>query len=455
MYFVRQYKKHKTLKKMKKIYLLFTLILFIAVKSNAQSWTPWGLTPTLGNLTTGVKAMAISPYDGSIYVGGDFMGTINYLAKYNSSTNSWEQVGTGISGPVSALKFFKNKLYVGGLFTTAGGITVNNVASVNTAGTFSSVGVGLNEQVNCFYSALDSSVLYAGGKFSQDFSGTTTLLHVAQWNLSSWSAVGNGVNAVVNCLAQYNSKLYAGTENTSGSVSVLNASTWSTMTDVKNGSVYALETFGNYLYVGGSFQLPYFGACKFDGTNWNSITTIFSNGISIRSFHKTSNALYLGGNFQNAGVGNASYLAKIDNTTQPIKIVITGNNPAVIPYAISSKDGYIYLAVNFSSAGNNVLRSSSTIGIDEINSIIENALFYPNPMSTSGALKVTLKNHASQANLSIYDSQGRIVDQLKLQDFQTNELNFTIDKGSKSQGLYYYLLNVDGQPASSNSFVIE
>ena len=164
---------------MKKIYLLLAFIMFLTVKSDAQSWVTVGPGTALGNTSNGVRAIAVSPYDGAIYAGGTFTGAVSYLAKYNPTTDSWQQVGTGISGPVYALKFFKGKLYIGGLFANAGGVAVNNIASVTSAGSYSSVGVGLNDQVNCLYAPSDSAYLYAAGRFNADFSNTTSLLHIA------------------------------------------------------------------------------------------------------------------------------------------------------------------------------------------------------------------------------------------------------------------------------------
>ena len=247
---------------MKKIYLLLSIILLLNVKSDAQSWSTCGPGTALGNLSNGVRAIAVSPYDGAIYAGGTFTGSVNYLAKYNSTNDTWEQVSTGINGPVYALTFFKNNLYVGGLFSTAGGVTVNNIASVSAAGVFSSVGGGLNEQVNCLIAADDSSVLYVGGRFSADFSNTTSMLHVGKWNLSSWAACGSGVQGVVNVLSPFNSKMYAGTDNTAFPVYEFNGSTWSTLSGVTNGKVYAFARYSGYLYAGGDFQLPYYAAAR-------------------------------------------------------------------------------------------------------------------------------------------------------------------------------------------------
>ena len=440
---------------MKKIYLLLAFIMFLTVKSDAQSWVTVGPGTALGNTSNGVRAIAVSPYDGAIYAGGTFTGAVSYLAKYNPTTDSWQQVGTGISGPVYALKFFKGKLYIGGLFANAGGVAVNNIASVTSAGSYSSVGVGLNGQVNCFEASEDSAYLYVGGQFNADFSNTTTLLHVAKTDLVNWSAVGNGISPIVNCLGLHNSALHAGTNNVTSALYVLSGSNWNSISGVSNGSIYAIASHAGYLYVGGDFQLPYYAAARYTGTVWNSLITTFTNGVQVRSLQKVGNYLFIGGNFTNVGVGGAYYIARIDNPIQPIKAVITSNNPGSAPYAIANKDGYIYLGGNFSASGYNVIKSSITIGIDEVNDLIESSTFYPNPMTTTGTLNVKLKKHASVAHLSIIDAQGKVVVEKEITEMNNNEINFTVNRNDMAAGMYYYRLDVDGNAVSSHPFVIE
>ena len=56
--------------------------------------------------------------------------------------------------------------------------------------------------------AVSGSTLYAGGYFTN--AGGIAANYIAQWNGSSWSAVGSGMNNRVEALAVSGSTLYAG-----------------------------------------------------------------------------------------------------------------------------------------------------------------------------------------------------------------------------------------------------
>ncbi len=439
---------------MKKIYLLLTIILFLTAKSDAQSWTTVGTSNNLGNTTNGVNAIAVSPLDGSVYAGGTFTGSVNYLAKYNPGSNSWQTIGSGINGPVYSLTFFQGQLIIGGLFSTAGGVTVSNIAALTSAGVFSSVGSGFNGQVNCLYTSTDASTLYAGGQFT--LSGATSTLHISQWLGSTWTAIGSGISPVVNTITQHGSKLYAGTEDLSAGVYVYGTSTWSQVTGLSGGKIRALASFNNYLYAGGDFDLPTRALARYNGSSWSTAVTAFPFGSKIYSMYQLGTALYVGGNFTNLGIPGytASYIGKFEGVN-PLKEVYAVNDPTGIPLCISSYQGYVYSGGLFSSSGANVIKSSTTISIDEINDLVESSTLFPNPMSTSSTLNVKLKKHASTAHLSIIDAQGKLVQEKEISEMNNNEINFTVNRNEMAAGMYYYRLDIDGAAVSSHPFVIE
>ena len=88
-----------------------------------------------------VRALAV--VGNEVVVGGFFTSaggvSANYVARFNTQTNTWSSLGTGsqngVSGTdlvyVSALAVVGNEVYVGGDFTSAGEVSANRVARFN------------------------------------------------------------------------------------------------------------------------------------------------------------------------------------------------------------------------------------------------------------------------------------------------------------------------------------
>ena len=130
--------------------------------------------------------------------------------------DNWSALGSGINGSVYALAVSGSDLYAAGVFTTAGGVTVSNVAKWNGS-SWSALGSGMaggsvgGSNVQAL--AVSGADLYAGGNFTT--AGGVTVGNVAKWNGSSWSALGSGVSGFgaytfVSALAMSGTNLYAG-----------------------------------------------------------------------------------------------------------------------------------------------------------------------------------------------------------------------------------------------------
>ena len=127
----------------------------------------------------------------------------NDIAVWNGS--SWSALGNGVNNTVNALAVSGVNLFVGGAFTqvcgnaacNSGNMTVNHIAVWNGS-SWSALGNGVNSNVECTGSEREHGLCrrlftqLCGNAACN--SGNLTVNHIAEWNGSSWSALGNGVS---------------------------------------------------------------------------------------------------------------------------------------------------------------------------------------------------------------------------------------------------------------------
>jgi hypothetical protein len=223
-------------------------------------------------------------HDGKVYVGGSFTTaggvTANRVAVWDIATQVWSRLetgsGNGVNNTVSALAVHDGKVYVGGSFTTAGGVTANRVAVWDIATqVWSTLGTGSGNGVNSTVGSLavHNGKVYAGGRFTT--AGGAPANRVAVWDIATqvWSSLGtgsaNGVGGLstsqVLALAVHGGKVYVGGAfTTAGGVTANRVAVWDIATQawssVGSGSangvsstVYTLAIHDEQRYVGGAF----------------------------------------------------------------------------------------------------------------------------------------------------------------------------------------------------------
>ncbi len=183
-------------------------------KWNGQSWSPVG-SGLGGGVPFGpspfVRALAVFD-DGlsgpALYAGGHFTtsaGTaLSHLAKWNGQ--SWSSVGGGIalgpnSGPANFVDVLQAEsgalgggpsLFVGGRFTSAGGVAASGVARWSGQA-WSALGTGVSGDVTALALFDDGGpsgpALFAGGNFF--VAGGVSSPTVARWNGAAWSALAS------------------------------------------------------------------------------------------------------------------------------------------------------------------------------------------------------------------------------------------------------------------------
>ncbi len=239
---------------------------------------------------------------------------------------SWIALGAGVDYTVEALAVDGHvRLYAGGWFETAGGVTVNQVALWDGA-QWSALGSGMVERVFALTVAANGDV-YAGGAFWA--AGGVAAAHIARWDGSSWSALGPGLDGWVYALAVgQDGHLYAAGEfSHSGStwvhgVARWDGATWSALGSGLGGaydgnSGHALAVGDDGIYVGGYFTtaggLPASRVARWDGSAWSALGTGVDSGVEALAVDANGN-LYAGGTFTMAGGIPVAGIAKWDGT---------------------------------------------------------------------------------------------------------------------------------------------
>jgi hypothetical protein len=225
----------------------------------------------------------------------------------------WRPLGSGSSngtnGSVYSLVQFGGKIVAAGKFSSAGGLSVNNIAQWDTNSlAWSSLGPGFNDTVHALY--VYGSQLYAAGSFT--LSGASAISRIARWNGSSWQALGSGLNNTGLALIQFGSDLIAGgTFITAGGIAAnniakWNGTAWSQLGSGISGSGSMVSSFAIYntdLIAGGKFSTAggnnASSIAKWNGILWSPLGLGIDNIVSALTVYNGN--LIAGGDFETAG----------------------------------------------------------------------------------------------------------------------------------------------------------
>ena len=331
-------------------------------------------------MTPAVHALAVR--GGDLYAGGVFGSaggvSADCIAKWDGS--SWSALGTGVNGIVSALVVKGDDLFAGGSFATAGSTAANGVAKWNGS-SWSALGGGFawaNERPAVIALTVIGGDLYAGGYF--DTAGQTSASCIAQWDGSSWSALGAGMGGRgeiggafdgphICALAAIGSDLFAGGwfktagETSANGIAKWDGSSWLPLGTGGNGldgRVSALAVMGTDLFAGGSFTMAG-GAtanciAKWDGSSWSPLGTGMElsgafipsvPGPDVQALVVMGRDLYAGGYFSTAGGVSANNIAKWDGMSW--SALGTGMNADVSALAVMGTD--LFAGGAFTTAG--------------------------------------------------------------------------------------------------------
>lgn len=366
--------------------------------------TNWSALSGPSGTGTDNRVYSLTVYDdgggNALYAGGrfDLAGgvTVNHIAKWNGT--AWSALsgpsGTGLDDWAFALTVYDDgggdALYVGGRFTTAGGVTVNNIAkwdSTAWSALSGPSGSGLDDDVYTLavYNGGGGTTLYAGGRFFD--AGGITVDRIATWNGSNWAALsgpsGMGVNGTVRSLVTYDKgsgvELYAGGSfNTAGGVPANRIASWDGgawsalsapiglgMNSAVNSQTVHDDGSGAALYVSGDFTsaggTTVNGIAKWDGSTWSELSGPSGTGMNGRVSSLVvfddggGPALYAGGNFSEAGGATVNHIAKWNGTAWSALSGPSGTGMNDYVYSMTVFDDgsgpALYAGGNFTEAG--------------------------------------------------------------------------------------------------------
>ena len=281
---------------------------------------------------------------------------------------AWTNVGTGGTGIRKMAVGTNGTLYVGGVFSSMGGVTAANVAAWNGS-SWTNVGFGMpygkDNRWGLFAIATGpNGMMYAGGPFTNG--GNVGANYLAQWNGTNWANVGTGPTDLVTALATAtNGDLYAsGWFSSIGGVSAnyiakWNGSSWSAMGSGLPSYDKAAKTLAagpdGALYAAGAFTtiggVSANRVAKWNGSSWSSMGSgLGGAGIDyVEALAVAQNGdVYAGGWFTNSGGVAIQSVAKWNGSSWSG----LGNGLYGIVYALAvATNGDVYAGGTFTNSG--------------------------------------------------------------------------------------------------------
>ena len=342
-----------------KLYLVGTFSPKFAKWNGSFSYEP-ALNPDV--ITSGLSVTSVCVNGTDIYIGGYFSSVggvaVNNIAKWNGT--AWQALGSGVIGtanpvPVQALAHDGTFLYAGGYFTNAGGSSISYLAKWDGS-SWSSAGGVLNGAVRDI--ELVDGRLFACGTFTT--AGGTTVNYIAANTGGTWSALGTGLGSICYAISLDGENLYATGDFTSAGgspanyVAMWNGTSWSALGTGLSNSGREIKFHNGKLYISGLFTaaggIAANRAAFWNGSSWSGMAT------GLPAYAETIEAygtdIYFGGSFTTAGNVNAAYIAKWNGSDWTS--LGSGTDGVVRALAVQSSTGSMIYGGDFLVSNGNI-----------------------------------------------------------------------------------------------------
>ncbi len=348
----------------------------LVAKYNGSNWVSLGSGITTG---TQCNCIEIDKSNNDVYFAGAFTVvnnnvSVNNVAKWNITTNTWSALGYNItnnpSAQILAMKYFNNQvfvshgafikkydinnntwtiindqanatiytleidpyantLYVGGNFTTFNNdtsidyIAQTNISTINWIGNLNNI-LTINNYINDI-KILNNQMIISGnftGIFGDTYYNKIGYLH----NLSEFNSTNPNINNIIyvdsassmdtNILIDNSNNIYLSLRNlkiknfTVNPLLKWNGNSWMNVGTYTSPITYGICIFQNILYAISSGPI-----IKWNGTSWISVGNA---NATISTIYSDNNYLYIGGSFTSVGITTpnitANYIARYNGT---------------------------------------------------------------------------------------------------------------------------------------------
>lgn len=310
----------------------------LARNAGGTFWFDMGVPPP--STATAVhyfhRANAMTLFSGDLIVGGYFTTVggigVSGVARWNGLT--WQALGKGLNGPVTALGSGKDgRLVVGGDFRTTDAVGCDGVTYRDGNG-WHPMSTGVLGTVSAVLPRTNGDII-VGGQISRVggslplHAGGVPVNNIARWDGTSWQALGDGLNGDVYGLVEMvNGDIIAGGAFSASGTTLLNniaqwseaSAAWQPLGSGVNGTVYSLH-YDRQLVIGGDILqaggLPTNGVALWNiSTGWSNSTSMPGQHIVVRSVDVANDgSIIAGGDFDLSRGSPGNYIARFSNST--------------------------------------------------------------------------------------------------------------------------------------------